>query len=86
MTNVRLQEVVVSKIKELIDASNKECVYNITKAKGNGVAICIKEAVHKPDGTTEYYQMGYNITVYGIAGREAVEKAIEMRYRKLLVE
>lgn len=87
MTNVRLQEVVVSKIKELLDASSKECVYQITKiSKGNGVGICIKEAIHKTDGTTEYYQMGYNLKVYGIAGEEAVEKAIENRYRKLLVE
>lgn len=48
-------------------------------SKGNGAYICVKEII-KGESYNEYWQVGYNKSIYAIAGKENVVKAIKKAY------
>lgn len=93
MKRTELITLVKETLAEIFDSA-KYVIRVTPTAKGNGAYICVKEIVNaegyatRMGGTVkpwdEYYQVGYNKTVYAIAGKENVVKAIKSHYSKFV--
>lgn len=79
MKNNELVAMVIEAVEKRF--AGRQVKITVTPIKHNGVSVCVKDEFVNRNGDKEFNQIGQNLTVYAVAGKENILNKINNWYK-----